>query len=194
MTIVGVAQPGFNGIQVGQTPDIFVPLTMKGQMTPLHNGLDDWNDSFLAVFGRLKPGVSRAQAQAGINIGYPGLLEQQAARLHLRKDREEFLSKKIVLWPGAQGRTTLQRDSGPALKALFGMVALVLLISCTNVANLLLAKAAARQREFAIRSALGATPARMMRQLLVESCLCALGGGADFCRLGNEHFDGCSRF
>jgi putative ABC transport system permease protein len=178
MTIVGVAQPGFNGIQVGQTPDIFVPLTMKGQMTPLHNGLDDWNDSFLAVFGRLKPGVSRTQAQAAINIGYPGLLEQQAARLHLRKDREEFLGKKIVLWPGAQGRTTLQRDSGPALKALFGMVALVLLISCTNVANLLLAKAAARQREFAIRSALGATPARMMRQLLVESCLCALGGGA----------------
>jgi putative ABC transport system permease protein len=177
MTIVGVAQPGFNGIQVGQTPDIFVPMTMKGQMTPIRNGLDDWNDSFLAVFARLKPGVSMAQAQAGINIGYPGLLEQQAARLHLRSDREEFLHKKIVLYPGSQGRTTLQRDSGPALKALFGMVALVLLISCTNVANLLLAKAAARQREFAIRSALGATPGRMMRQLLVESCLCALGGG-----------------
>jgi predicted permease len=177
MTIVGVAQPGFNGIQVGQTPDIFVPMTMKGQMTPIRNGLDDWNDSFLAVFARVKPGVSMAQAQAGINIGYPGLIEQQAARLHLRKDREEFLGKKIVLSAGSQGRTTLQRDSGPALKALFAMVALVLLISCTNVANLLLAKAAARQREFAIRSALGATPGRMMRQLLVESCLCALGGG-----------------
>jgi predicted permease len=177
MTIVGVAQPGFNGIQVGQTPDIFVPMTMKGQMTPIRNGLDDWNDSFLAVFARVKPGVSMAQAQAGINIGYPGLIEQQAARLHLRRDREEFLGKKIVLSAGSQGRTTLQRDSGPALKALFAMVALVLLISCTNVANLLLAKAAARQREFAIRSALGATPGRMMRQLLVESCLCALGGG-----------------
>jgi predicted permease len=178
MTIVGVAQAGFTGIQVGQTADIFVPLTMKGQMTPIRNGLDDWNDSFLAVFARLKPGVSLRQAQAGINVGYPGLIEQQAARLHLRKDREEFLSKKIVLSAGSQGRTTLQRDSGPALKALFAMVALVLLISCTNVANLLLAKAAARQREFAIRSALGATPARMMRQLLVESCLCALAGGA----------------
>src|SRR5216684_3654861 len=181
MTIVGVAQNGFSGIQVGQMPDIFVPMTMKGQMTPIRNGLDDWNDSFLAVLARLKPGVSMEQAQAGINADYPGLLEQQAATLKFRKggkDEKEFLGKKIALSPGAQGRTTVQRDSGPALKALFAMVALVLLIACTNVANLLLAKAAARQREFAIRSALGATPARMMRQLLVESCLCALAGGA----------------
>jgi len=181
MTIVGVAQAGFTGIQVGQTPDIFVPMTMKGQMTPTRNGLDDWNDSFLAVLARRKPGVTMEQAAAGINVDYPGLLEQQAATLKLRKggkDEKEFLSKKIVFSAGAQGRTTAQRDSGPALMALFAMVALVLLIACTNVANLLLAKAAARQREFAIRSALGATPGRMMRQLLVESFLCALGGGA----------------
>ena len=180
MTIVGVAQAGFSGIQVGQTPDIFVPLTMKGQMTPIRNGLDDWNDSFLAVLARRKPGVSMEQAQAGINVDYPGLLEQQAAMLKFRKggkDEKEFLIKKIVLSPGAQGRTTVQRDSGPALMALFAMVALVLLIACTNLANLLLAKAAARQREFAIRSALGASPGRMMQQLLVESFLCALGGG-----------------
>ena len=180
MTIVGVAQNGFTGIQVGQTPDVFVPMMMKGQMTPIRNGLDDWNDSFLAVLARRKPGVSMVKAQAGINADYPGLLEQQAATLKLRKggkDEKEFLGKKIVLSAGAQGRTTAQRDSGPALMALFAMVALVLLIACTNVANLLLAKAAARQREFAIRSALGATPGRMMRQLLVESFLCALGGG-----------------
>jgi putative ABC transport system permease protein len=180
MTIVGVARAGFSGIQVGQMPDIFVPMTMKGQMTPIRNGLDDWNDSFLAVLARRKPGVSLEQAQAGINADYPGLLEQQAATLKMRaggKDQKEFLGKKIVLSAGAQGRTTAQRDSGPALMALFAMVALVLLIACTNVANLLLAKAAARQREFAIRSALGATPGRMMRQLLVESFLCALGGG-----------------
>ena len=180
MTIVGVAQAGFTGIQVGQTPDVFVPMTMKGQMTPTRNGLDNWNDSFLAVFARRKPGVSLEQAQAGINVDYPGLLEQQAATLKFKaggKDEKEFLGKKIVLYPGAQGRSTVQRDTGPALAALFAMVALVLLIACTNVANLLLAKAAARQREFAIRSALGATPGRMMRQLLVESFLCALGGG-----------------
>src|SRR5713101_4321775 len=179
MTIVGVAQAGFNGIQVGQTPDIFVPMTMKGQMTPIRNGLDDWNDSFLAVLARRKPGISMEQAQAGINVDYPGLLEQQVKSFShaSAKERQEFLSKKIVLYPGAQGRTVAQRDSGPALMALFAMVALVLLIACTNVANLQLAKAAARQREFAIRSALGASPGRMMRQLLVESFLCALGGG-----------------
>jgi predicted permease len=179
MAIVGVAQAGFGGIQVGQTPDIFVPMTMKGQMTPIRNGLDDWNDSFLAVLARRKPGVSMEQAQAGINVDYPGLLEQQVKSFShaSAKERQEFLSKKIVLHPGAQGRTVAQRDSGPALMALFAMVALVLLIACTNVANLQLAKAAARQREFAIRSALGASPGRMMRQLLVESFLCALGGG-----------------
>ncbi|HVH71930.1 MAG TPA: ABC transporter permease, partial [Candidatus Dormibacteraeota bacterium] len=180
MTIVGVAPAGFTGIQVGQTPDIFVPMTMKGQMTPIRNGLEDWNDSFLAVLARLKPGVSKGQAEAAINVDYRPLLEQQAVSWHFRaggKDQQEFLNKKIVLYPGAQGRTTVQRDAGPAIKALFAMVGLVLLIACTNVANLLLAKGAARQREFAIRSALGATKGLMIRQLMVESFLCALAGG-----------------
>jgi predicted permease len=179
MTIVGVTQSGFTGVQVGQTPDMFVPMMMKAQMTPIRNGLDDWNDSFLAVFARLKQGVSMEQAQAGINAEYGSLLEQQIASLTRigAKERKDFLNKKIVLYPGAQGRTTVQRDSGPALIALFAMVALVLLIACTNVANLLLAKGAARRREFAIRSALGATRGRMLRQLMVESSLCAVGGG-----------------
>jgi predicted permease len=181
MTVVGVAQAGFTGIQVGQSPDIFVPMTMKAQMTPVRNGLDDWNDSFLAVIARLKPGMSLERAQAGINVDYRPLLEQQAVDHHFRpggKDQETFLSKQILLFPGGQGRNTVQRDSGPALKALFAMVALVLLIACTNVANLLLAKGASRQREFAIRSALGATRLQLMRQLIAESFLYALGGGA----------------
>jgi predicted permease len=180
MTIVGVAQAGFAGIQVGQTPDLFVPMMMKGQMTPIRNGLDDWNDSWLAVLARRKPGVSIQQAEAGINAEYRPLLDQQLAAIKgwNEKKRGVFLNKKILLSSGAQGRTTLQRDSGPALAALFAMAALVLLIACTNVANILLAQGAARQREFAIRSALGAGRGRIMRQVLAESLLCAFAGGA----------------
>src|ERR1700674_5963893 len=84
LTIVGVRQGALSGIQVGQAPDIFVPMTMKAQMTPIRNGLDDWNDSFLAVLARLKTGVSKEQAEAGINVDYPGRLDQQAATLKLR--------------------------------------------------------------------------------------------------------------
>ena len=180
LTIVGVAQSGFAGIQVGQTPNLFVPMMMKGQMTPIRNGLDDWNDSWLAILARRKPGVSLQQAEAGINAEYPALLEQQLATIKRwdEKKRQTFLNKKIVLSSGAQGRTTLQRDSGPALSALFAMAALVLLISCTNVANILLAQGAARQREFAIRTALGAGRGRVMRQVMAESLLCAFAGGA----------------
>src|SRR5467141_1260957 len=179
ITVVGVAQAGFAGIQVGQPTDVFVPVMMKGQMTPIRSGLDDWNDYWMAVFARRNHGVSMAQAEAGINAAYHPLLEEQLAKINGwdEKKRQQFLGKKLVLASGAQGRVTLQRDSGPALMALFAMVALVLLIACTNVANLLLAQGAARQREFAIRTAMGATRGRMMQQLLAESLLCAMAGG-----------------
>ncbi len=180
MTVVGVAQAGFAGVQVGQSTDVFVPTMMKGQMTPIRSGLEDWNDYWMAVLARKKPGVSIAQAEAGINAAYHPLLQEQLTKIKGwdEKKRQQFLSKKLVLASGAQGRVTLQRDSGPALMALFAMVALVLLIACTNVANLLLAQGAARQREFAIRTAMGATRGRMMRQLVIESFLCAIAGGA----------------
>ena len=180
LTIVGVAQAGFTGIQVGQSADIFVPLMMKGQMTPEHNGLEEWDNYWLAILARRKPGVSMAQTEAGINAVYRPLLQEQLAQINGwdQQKRQRFLDKKVLLIPGAKGRTTLQTDSGNALTALFVMVALVLLIACTNVANLLLAQGAARQRELAIRSAMGASRGRMIQQLLAESLLCALAGGA----------------
>jgi len=121
-----------------------------------------------------------AQTEAGINAVYRPLLQEQLAKINGwdQQKQQRFLEKKVLLIPGARGRTTLQTDSGQALAALFVMVALVLLIACTNVANLVLAQGATRQRELAIRSAMGASRGRMIQQLLAESLLCALAGGA----------------
>jgi predicted permease len=179
LTVIGVAQKGFEGIQVGQTPQIFVPMMMKPQMTPNRNGLDDWNDAWLAILARRKRGLSWEQTEGVLTAAYRPLLEQQLATIKGwdQKRRALFLEKKIVLLPGASGRRTVQTDSGPALLTLFALVALVLLIACTNVANLLLAQGASRQREFAIRTAMGASRGRMVRQLVIESLLCAAAGG-----------------
>jgi len=180
LTVVGVAQKNFTGIEVGQTPQVFVSIMMKAQMTPTRNGLDNWNDAWLAILARRKPGMSIPQTEAALTAAYRPLLEQQVTTLKDfdQSKRPEFLAKKILLLPGATGRRTLQTDTGPALMTLFALVGLVLLIACTNVANLLLAQGAARQREFAIRTAMGASRVRMIRQLLIESLLCALAGGA----------------
>jgi putative ABC transport system permease protein len=180
MTVVGVSPASFSGIQVGESPDLFVPLMMTQQMTLYGETLDGWNDYWMKVLARRKPGVSVKQAQAGINAAYRPLLDEQLAQSKSgwnEDKRKKFLDKKIVLSSGARGRTIVQRDAGGQLLTLFVMVALVLLIACTNVANLLLARGAGRQREFAIRTAMGASRGRMIRQLLAESLLCALGGG-----------------
>src|SRR5215475_4058346 len=179
MTIVGVSRNGFTGVQVGQTPDVFVPMSMAKQMTFDDGAITEWNDYWMKVLGRRAPGVSDTQARTALNAAYHPLLEESLTKISgfSEQKRQAFLAKQIVLEPGARGRNVAQRDSGPELMILFAMVALVLLIACTNVANLLLARGAARQREFAIRSAMGATRSRLVRQLVIESMLCALAGG-----------------
>jgi putative ABC transport system permease protein len=187
MTVVGVAKAGFSGVQLGKSPDVFVPLMMSAQISQGRFSLEGWNNYWIKVLARRKPGVSDEQLAAVLNTAYRPLLEEQLPTITAwnEQKKREFLNKKIALSPGAHGRWIAQRDAEAPLIALFAMVALVLLIACTNVTNLLLARGAARNRELAIRGALGATRGRMMRQLLVENLLCALAGGGLGVALGS---------
>ncbi|MGB6877561.1 MAG: ABC transporter permease [Candidatus Acidiferrales bacterium] len=181
LTVVGVARKGFDGVQVGSLPDIFIPITMLTQMAPT-SGLDlgKRTDHFVAILGRLKPGVSRAQAQASLQPIYAPLLEEDMKLLKIPSTsprRKPFLDKPLQLVDGAQGRQVVQPGAEEPLLVLLGMVALVLLIACANLASLLVARGEARQREIAVRLALGAGRGRLVRQLLTESLMIGIAGG-----------------
>jgi predicted permease len=178
MTVVGVAQSGFDGIQLGQIPDLYIPVTMKPVITPTWNGLSEHNNYWIKVFGRLKPGMSAQQAAAALQPTYSALL---ASELPLNTnltelEKKQFASKQIVLRDGARGRPLLENSTGLQLKTLMGMVALVLLITCANVGGLLTARGAARQKEISIRLSVGASRWRLIRQLVIESCILSVTG------------------
>jgi predicted permease len=180
MTIVGVAQKGFMGERLGSLPDIYVPISMKKALTPDWNAFQDRQDYWISLFGRLKPGVTLAQADAAINVIYRSQLEKDIQLLHRPSQAFllQFRAKKIVLRPGQYGRGNLREERRQPLLLLLCMTAMVLLISCANVANLQLARASARSREIAVRLAIGASRLQLIRQLLLESCILAVAGGA----------------
>jgi len=179
MTVIGVSRESFRGVQVGQTPDVFIPMMMTAQMTPNRNDLNNHKDHWLAILGRLKPGMSPAQTEEAIRPSYHSILDEELPLMtgFRAETRQRFLDKRILLDDGSKGRQILQRDAKKPFLILTGMAGLALLIACANVANLLLARGAARQREIAVRMALGAGRWRLMRQFLVESLLLSLVGG-----------------
>ena len=173
MTVMGVVQPGFDGIQLGRIPDVYIPITMKPAITPMWNGLGDHKDYWIKLIARLKPEFSVAQAAAALAPTYRALLENELPlnTALSQNEKQQFLAKQIVLRDGARGRPLLANEAGPQLRTLMGMVALVLLIACANVAGLLTARGAARQKEISVRLSLGASRWKLVRQLVVESCL-----------------------
>jgi predicted permease len=181
LTVIGVAEEGFAGTILGFRPQVFVPITLRWLMEPTRPR--DENDRFaywVYLFARLKSGVSLEEASAGINVLYGGILNDVEAPLQSALDADildEFLKRRITLEPGARGQSQLPDNAGQPLMLLLGITALVLLIVCVNIANLLLARGLSRAGEMAIRASIGASRRRLVAQLMVETGVLAVIGG-----------------
>ena len=169
--------PEFFGTRVRRSPDFWLPLAFQPQIELRKSSLDDKNVSWLNMIGRLKPGISIEQAQAGVNHELRQFLTQESGSQLDDARRLAIENSYVTLESGARGLSGLRKYYSKALRMLMVIVALILLIACANVGNLLLSRAAARKAEISLRQALGASRWRLVRQLFTESLLLAVIGG-----------------
>lgn len=179
--VIGVAAPSFHSAVWGQTPAVFVPMAMIGQMTTHSGGLDDHKYRWMNILGRMKPGFSAAQAASGVAPLWHSLRAEELKNLGTVTPRfiAGFLTKsRLLVLPGARGFSYKRPNLETPFLAVMAMAVLVLLISAVNVASLLLVRSASRIKEFSLRAALGARIGRIVTQLLMEGLLIGIGGGA----------------
>ncbi len=178
--VIGVAAPGFKSVIWGTAADLFVPITMKPQITPGWDDLDRHTSRWMNIIGRLKHGESAEQAQASLAPLWHALRADELKALGKTSPRfvDDYLTKsRLVLLDGGKGFSYQRDDLRTPLLVVMGMVVLVILMASVNVASLMLVRAAGRTREFSMRYALGAKRFRMMQQLLIEGLLIGLTGG-----------------
>jgi putative ABC transport system permease protein len=179
-TVIGVAQPGFHSVVVGNSPALFAPMMMKPEIMPCCNDLTNRFSRWLNIIARLKPGVSRRQAEAGLTGLWHALRAEEVKDIPHRSDAylEQYVQSHLRLTDGDQGFSPLRESIRAPLVIVMSMVGLVMLMACVNVASLLLVRAAGRMREISLRYALGAGRGRIVQQLLIEGLLLGLAGGA----------------